>query len=92
MHETHLTERPRPPPRGSSWRTRAATRVTRISVRLGALSHFDPGHFREHFADSAAGTVADGAEVDAEVDPDPTAPGAQGVLLESVELDLEGSP
>jgi len=68
-----------------------ATRVTRISVRLGALSHFDPGHFREHFADSARGTVADGAEVEAEVDPEPTAPGAQGVLLEFVELDLEES-
>jgi hydrogenase nickel incorporation protein HypA/HybF len=69
-----------------------ATRVTRIRVRLGALSHFDPGHFREHFAGSAAGTVADGAEVDAEIDPDPTAPGAQGVLLESVELETEEMP
>jgi len=69
-----------------------AARVSAIHVRLGALSHFDPGHFREHFAQSAAGTVAEGAEVFAEVDPDPTAPGAQGVLLESVELDLEESP
>ena len=91
MHETHLTN--------DLVRRleqlvadEGATRVTRISVRLGALSHFDPGHFREHFADSAAGTVADGAEVDAEIDPDPTAPGAQGVLLESVELDLEETP
>ena len=90
MHETHLTN--------DLVRRleelvadEGASRVTRISVRLGALSHFDPGHFREHFADSAAGTVADGARVDAQVDPDPTAPGAQGVLLESVELDLEES-
>jgi hydrogenase nickel incorporation protein HypA/HybF len=69
-----------------------ATRVSAVRVRLGALSHFDPGHFREHFADSARGTVAEGAAVDAEVDPDPTAPGAQGVLLESVELELGTVP
>ena len=91
MHETHLTN-DLVHHLEELAADEGATRVTRISVRLGALSHFDPGHFREHFADSAAGTVADGAEVDAEVDPDPTAPGAQGVLLESVELEPEESP
>ncbi len=65
-----------------------ARRVTRIRVRLGALSHFTPEHFREHFADAAHGTPAEGAEVEAEVDADPTADGAQGVLLETVELDF----
>ena len=91
MHETHLTnDLVRRLEELAA--EEGATRVTRISVRLGALSHFDPGHFREHFADSAAGTVANGAEVDAEVDPDPTAPGAQGVLLESVELETKESP
>ena len=90
MHETHLTnDLVRRLEELAA--DEGATRVTRISVRLGALSHFDPGHFREHFADSARGTVADGAEVEAEVDPEPTAPGAQGVLLEFVELDLEES-
>lgn len=59
-------------------------RVVRVRVRLGALSHFTPEHFREHFADAAAGTVAEGAEVEATLDPDPTAHGAQGVVLESV--------
>ena len=38
-------------------------RVTRIRVRLGALSHFTPEHFREHFEDAARGTLAEGAEV-----------------------------
>jgi hydrogenase nickel incorporation protein HypA/HybF len=65
------------------------THVTRIRVRLGALSHFTPEHFREHFDDAAAGTLAEGAQVEAELDTDPTAPGAQGVLLETVELELE---
>jgi hydrogenase nickel incorporation protein HypA/HybF len=63
-------------------------RVTRVRVRLGALSHFTPEHFREHFDDAAAGTIAEGAEVDAVFTTDPTAPGAQGVLLETVELEL----
>ena len=64
-------------------------RVTRIRVRLGALSHFTPEHFREHFEAAAAGTLAEGAEVQAELTTDPTALGAQDVLLETVELELE---
>jgi hydrogenase nickel incorporation protein HypA/HybF len=64
-------------------------RVTRIRVRLGALSHFTPEHFREHFQAAAAGTLVEGAEVQAEVGSDPTAPGAQDVLLETVELELD---
>ena len=47
-------------------------RVTRIRVRLGALSHFTAVHFREHFEDASRGTVAAGAEVEAEVRTDPT--------------------
>lgn len=60
------------------------SRVVRIRVRLGALSHFTPEHFREHFVDASAGTAAEGAELEATLDLDPTAEGAQGVLLESV--------
>jgi len=63
-------------------------RVTRVSVRLGALSHFTPEHFREHFADASRGTLAEGAEVEAVVDGDLDAPGASGVVLESVEVEL----
>lgn len=62
-------------------------RVTRIRVRLGALSHFTPGHFREHFEDAARGTPAEGAEVEAELATDPTEPNAQGVLLLSIDVD-----
>jgi hydrogenase nickel incorporation protein HypA/HybF len=63
-------------------------RVTRMSVRLGALSHFTPEHFRAHFADVARGTVAEGARVEAELADDPTEPDAQSVRLESI--DVEG--
>ncbi len=61
-------------------------RVVRIRVWLGALSHFTPEHFREHFADAARGTVAEGAVVDAVLDEDLTDPRAAGVVLESVEV------
>ena len=69
-------------------REEGASRVTLVRVRLGALSHFTPEHFREHFEDAARGTVAEGADVEAELRDDPTEPGAQGVVLESVELEL----
>lgn len=61
-------------------------RVSRVSVWLGALSHFTPEHFREHFADASAGTLAEGAEVVAVLDDDPTDERAQGVVLEAVEV------
>ncbi len=63
-------------------------RVTRIRVRLGALSHFTAEHFREHFEDAARGTVAEGAEVETELRTDPTEPEAQGVVLESLDVEL----
>lgn len=69
-------------------RTDGATRVTRVGVRLGALSHFTPAHFRAHFADAALGTLAEGADVDAVLDDDPTAAGARDVVLESVEVEV----
>ena len=63
-----------------------ATRVVGIRVRLGALSHFTPEHFAEHWADACKGTVAEGAEVEATVDSDVTGDAAQGVVLESIEV------
>jgi hydrogenase nickel incorporation protein HypA/HybF len=65
-----------------------AARVTRIRVRLGALSHFTPEHFREHFADASCHTIAEGAEIDAVVDDRTTAPYARGVVVENVEVEL----
>jgi hydrogenase nickel incorporation protein HypA/HybF len=65
-----------------------ARRITRICVRLGALSHFTEAHFREHFEDAARGTLAEGAAVEAELRTDPTEPAAQGVVLESIDLEL----
>ena len=63
-----------------------ASSVSRIRVRLGALSHFTPEHFVEHWIDASRGTLADGAEVDAAIDGSLDGAAAQGVLLESVEV------
>ena len=64
-----------------------ASRVTRVGVRLGALSHFTPEHFREHFVDAARGTIAEGADVDAVRETDIAAPLARDVVIESVEVE-----
>lgn len=63
-----------------------ATTVVRIRVRLGALSHFTPEHFREHWVDATRGTLAESADVDAVLDTTLEAEEAQGVVLESVEV------
>jgi hydrogenase nickel incorporation protein HypA/HybF len=65
-----------------------AERVVRVGVRLGALSHFTPEHFREHFEDASRGTIAEGAVVDAVVDDDVRGARARDVVLESVEVEL----
>jgi len=67
-------------------RAEDAKSVTRIRVRLGALSHFTPEHFVEHWTDASHGTIAEGAEVDAMMDQALTGEAAQGVVLESVEV------
>jgi hydrogenase nickel incorporation protein HypA/HybF len=63
-----------------------AVSVARIRVRLGALSHFTPEHFVEHWVDASRGTIAEGAEVDATMDGDLAGEAAQGVVLEAVEV------
>jgi hydrogenase nickel incorporation protein HypA/HybF len=69
-------------------RAEGGSRVTRIRVRLGALSHLTEEHFREHFEDASRGTVAEGAAVEAELGIDPTDPHAQDVVLESIEVEV----
>lgn len=65
-----------------------ATRVTRVGVRLGALSHFTPQHFCEHFEEASRGTIAEGAAVDAVLDDDIAGAHARDVVLESVEVEI----
>ncbi len=65
-----------------------AQRVTRVVVQLGALSHFTPEHFREHFDQAVRGTIAEGAEIVATLESDVAAPFASDVLLTDLELEF----
>lgn len=63
-----------------------AIQVTKVSVKLGALSHMSPEHFKEHFDISSKGTIAENAAIDAEVDEDINDPNAQTILLKSIDV------
>ena len=64
-----------------------AKKVSRVRVLLGALCHISPEHFREHFAEAAIGTVADGAVLEVVFNADPNDRHAQDVLLESLQVE-----
>ncbi len=64
-----------------------ATRVSGLTVRLGALSHISSDHFREHFNHASQGTIAEGAQLTINVLRDETDPMAQEVVLEGIEVE-----
>jgi hydrogenase nickel incorporation protein HypA/HybF len=65
-----------------------ASQVTLVGVRLGALSHFTPLHFVEHFIDASRGTIAEGALIEAVMDEDLTDAAARDVVLERIEIEV----
>ena len=68
-------------------REQGARRVGGVRVRLGALSHISPDHFREHFEAAATGTIAEAARLDIKALRDERDPRAQDILLDSVEIE-----
>jgi hydrogenase nickel incorporation protein HypA/HybF len=64
-----------------------AKRVLSIKVRLGALSHFSPEHFREHFEIAARRTSAEHANLEIVLVGDINDPHAQDVMIENVEVE-----
>ena len=64
-----------------------AKRVTNVHVWLGALSHMSPDHFREHFGQSSAGSIADGASLTIDSSDDLADPNAQEIVIESIEVE-----
>jgi len=64
-----------------------ARKVTKVCVWLGALSHMSPAHFREHFDQDAAGSIAEGAVLECTTSDDVTDPEAMAVLLKSIEVE-----
>lgn len=63
-----------------------AVSVTKVSVRLGALSHMPPQHFKEHFDEVAKGTIAEYAVLEAIEDQNVNDPHAQTILLKSIDV------
>ena len=61
--------------------------ITRVKVKLGALSHISADHFREHFVQAAKGSCAEKAQLDIEVLTDLNDPCAQDIILDSVEVE-----
>lgn len=47
-----------------------ASKVTVVRLKLGPLAHIEPDHLRGHFAESARGTIADGARLEIETTTD----------------------
>jgi hydrogenase nickel incorporation protein HypA/HybF len=70
-------------------REESARKVISVKVQLGALCHLSAPHLREHFAQAAGGTVAEGARLDIEVLTDVTDPHAQEILLDSLEVETD---
>ena len=68
-------------------RAEKAKAVTEVHVWLGALSHMSAAHFTEHFEESSAGTIAEGAELQVVVSDDIRDPNAQEILLQSISVD-----
>ena len=64
-----------------------AQRASRVSVRVGAMSHISPDHLRDYFTEEAKGTRVEGADLQIETDDDLTAPEAMDLVLVSVDLD-----
>lgn len=60
--------------------------VAGVRVWLGALSHFTPEHFAEHFQDVCGGTLAEHAALTCDMSDDPTHPDALTVRLVSIEM------
>ena len=70
-------------------RQQGTGRVVGVTVKLGALSHISPDHFREHFVYGVRGTIAEGARLTLEIGHDPGDPRAQEVVLDCLEVEVE---
>jgi hydrogenase nickel incorporation protein HypA/HybF len=61
-------------------------KIIGVKVKLGALAHISPEHFREHFEHAIAGTFIKGAKLEVESLTDISDPRAQEIILDSVEV------
>lgn len=68
-------------------RAQDARRVVGVTVWLGALSHMSEAHFTEHFEQAAAGTIAEGVELEITLSDDTGHANAQDIILERIEVE-----
>lgn len=66
-----------------------ARKVVGVKVKLGAKSHMSASHFTEHFRQSSAGTIAEGAELDIVELTDANDPDAAQVVLDAMDLECD---
>ncbi len=64
-----------------------AKRVLAVKVKLGALSHISPEHFRYHFDQAVKDTLIENAELEVEQLEDQSDPYAQDIILDSIEIE-----
>lgn len=65
----------------------SASKVTRVSVWLGALSHMSESHFTKHFLESSRGHIAEGARLNIECSDDHQHPHAMDILLKEIDVE-----
>ncbi len=63
-----------------------AKTVTKVHVKLGALAHISPDHFREHFDEMREKSIAKNAELVIISDHDIHDPQAQDITLLSIDV------
>jgi len=67
-------------------RVNRAERVTKVTLKLGALAHISADHLREHFEEAVAGSMIEDAELVIIEPGDPEDPNAQEIILQDVEV------
>ena len=67
-------------------REQHANKVLSVTVKLGALSHISPDHFREHFIHASHGTIAEGAQINIEILSDTNEQLSQEVVIDNIEI------
>ena len=70
-------------------RQQGTGRVVGVTVKLGALSHISPDHFREHFMHGARGTIAGGVRLALEIGHDLGDPYTQNIVLACLDVEIE---
>ena len=63
-----------------------ASKVLSVTVKLGALSHISPDHFREHFIHASHGTITEGAQINIEILSDTNEQLSQEVVIDNIEI------